>query len=38
MIPPFGSVVYPNVNTANKITWQAINDHGGVEKFYANIQ
>ncbi|HIE0660805.1 MULTISPECIES: fimbrial biogenesis chaperone [unclassified Providencia] len=38
MIPPFGSVVYPNVNTANKITWQAINDHGGVEKFYASIQ
>lgn len=38
MIAPFGSLTYPEVNIAGKVTWQAINDYGGKEKFNADIQ
>lgn len=38
MIAPFGSVDYPNVNTGDAVTWQAINDYGGTEKFHGTVQ
>ncbi|WP_336193007.1 molecular chaperone [Providencia stuartii] len=38
MIPPFGTIEYPNVNTSGAVTWQAINDYGGMEKFHGTVQ
>lgn len=38
MIAPFGSVDYLNVNTGGAVTWQAINDYGGTEKFNGTVQ
>lgn len=38
MIAPFGTLTYPNINVAGKVTWQAINDYGGVEKFHGDVQ
>lgn len=38
MVAPFDSVDYPNVNSGDTVTWQAINDYGGTEKFHGTVQ
>lgn len=38
MIPPFGTMNYVSSGTARKVTWQTINDDGGVETFHGAIQ
>lgn len=38
MIAPFGQMTYTGANTAGKVTWQAINDFGGTEKFNGTVQ
>lgn len=38
MIAPFGQMTYSRTGTSGSVTWQAINDFGGVEKFNGKIQ
>lgn len=38
MIAPFSQMTYPSSGTNGSVTWQAINDFGGVEKFNGKIQ
>ena len=38
MIAPFSQMTYPSAGTHGNVTWQAINDFGGVEKFNGKIQ
>jgi P pilus assembly chaperone PapD len=38
MIAPFGQMLYTGANTGGQVTWQAINDFGGTEKFNGTIQ
>ncbi|WHT81638.1 molecular chaperone (plasmid) [Providencia rettgeri] len=38
MIAPFSQMTYPSTGTSGNVTWQAINDFGGVEKFNGKIQ
>lgn len=38
MIAPFSQMTYPSTGTSGGVTWQAINDFGGVEKFNGKIQ
>lgn len=38
MIAPFSQMTYSRTGTSGSVTWQAINDFGGVEKFNGKIQ
>ncbi|EPL6453510.1 fimbrial biogenesis chaperone [Providencia rettgeri] len=38
MIAPFGQMQYTGVSKGGQVTWQAINDFGGTEKFNGTIQ
>ncbi|WP_231906718.1 MULTISPECIES: fimbrial biogenesis chaperone [Providencia] len=38
MIAPFSQMTYLNSNVVGNVTWQAINDFGGIEKFNGTIQ
>lgn len=38
MIAPFSQMTYPSAGGNGSVTWQAINDFGGVEKFNGKIQ
>ncbi|QZY66578.1 molecular chaperone (plasmid) [Providencia rettgeri] len=37
MLAPFGRMTYTAPNAVGKVTWQAINDFGGTEKFNATL-
>ena len=38
MIAPFGEMTYPLSGTKNTVSWQVINDYGGLETFHGTIQ
>ena len=38
MIAPFSQMTYPSPGVTGNVTWQAINDFGGMEKFNGKVQ
>ncbi|CAI1241728.1 fimbrial biogenesis chaperone [Serratia fonticola] len=38
MIAPFSQMTYPSPGTAGNVSWQAISDFGGTEKFNGKLQ